>query len=100
MTQIIISSSDSNKQDIVNKLVSGALERERRILQSAIEKTQLNLNAFEEKYSKSSVQFFEDYKQGTAGDSDDIIDWAGEYQIYLDLKNKLDSLEDIVVEHK
>ena len=100
MTQIIISSSDSNKQDIVNKLVSGALERERRVLQSAIEKTQQNLAVFEKKYSKSSAQFFEDYKHGTIGDSDNTIDWAGEYQIYLDLKNKIDSLEDIVVEHK
>jgi len=100
MTQIIISSSDTNKHDTINKLLSGALERERRILQSAIEKTQFNLTALEEKYSKYSEQFFEQYKQGLAGDSNDTIDWAGEYQIYLDQKNKLDSLEDIVVEHK
>lgn len=100
MTQILIKSSDSAKEKIVNNILSQALERERKILISAIEKTKLHLAEFEQKYSDSSSQFYDRYLKGLAGDSDDIIDWAGEYQIYLKLIDKLSSLEDIVFANK
>lgn len=83
----------------MNKLLQSALERERRILLTSIEKTKLRLNEYEKKNSLKSEEFFDKYNQGIAGDSDEVIDWAGEYQIYLELKSRLDSLEDIVVAH-
>jgi len=97
MTQIFVKSSDSDEEKTINNILSQALKRERKILLAALEKTKLHLNSFEEKYSKSSSIFFEEYKNGLAGDSEDIIDWAGEYQLYLNIKNKLNSLKDVIV---
>ncbi|MGD8779734.1 MAG: hypothetical protein PVH88_12315 [Ignavibacteria bacterium] len=99
MTEINISTSDADKHKTLNSILSNAIERERLILLSAIEKTKFRLTEFEKRNSVSSDRFFENYTNGTAGDSDEVIDWAGEYQIYLNLKKKLDSLKDVVVAH-
>jgi hypothetical protein len=55
------------------------------------------LNGFEQKYHLTSVDFFEKYQRGEMGDDMDFIRWAGRYQMYVDLKHKIElSLERVI----
>jgi hypothetical protein len=40
----------------------------------------------EQKYGKSSAEFYGQYRQGLAGDAVEIVGWAGLYELYIDLK--------------
>ena len=97
MTQIQIQNANSAVQETVHHLLSEAIIREQQILQAALDKTSKRLQYFEQLQGQTSEQFFALYQQGNAGDSDTAIDWAGEYQILIALKNKLSSLKDIVL---
>jgi len=45
-----------------------------------------SLSACESKYHMSSAGFFFRYKEGMLDDSKDFVEWAGDYQHYMDLK--------------
>ena len=49
----------------------------------------IGLHDYELEYGMTSVAFFEKYQRGEMGDAMPFIKWAGRYQIYIDLKNKL-----------
>lgn len=86
------------KQESLQSLVQGALEREREKLLFAIMRTKEELARFEKRYRSSSTQFFRRYQTGKLDDREDYIDWAGEYQIYLILKEKLSNLRGLKVD--
>jgi len=48
------------------------------------------LMAYEERYQMTSADFFARYQRGEMGDSADAIEWAGDYQHYLELKEELE----------
>ncbi|MBI4789581.1 MAG: hypothetical protein HY782_21335 [Chloroflexi bacterium] len=55
------------------------------------------LSEFERQYGMSSAVFFEKYSRGEMGDAMPFIKWAGRYQLYLDLKIKIEkSLERVI----
>ncbi len=97
MTQININTPDSKIKEQTSQLVIQAISREKRLIQSALEKTLSHLSLMEKKYSLSSEDFYRNYTNGSTDDSDDVVDWAGEYQIYLSLNLQLSQLEDIQV---
>jgi len=78
-------------------LLSNALRREESVLKRSLEKTTEQLFLFEKKYAMTSEEFFQRYQNGIMNDSDDMIDWAGEYQIYLSLKEQVESLGELEV---
>ncbi len=49
-----------------------------------------SLSAYEAKFQMSSADFFSQYKEGKLEDSKDFIEWAGDYQHYMDLKRELE----------
>jgi hypothetical protein len=49
-----------------------------------------SLSAYEAKYHMSSADFFSQYKEGKLEDSKDFVEWAGDYQHYMDLKRELE----------
>jgi hypothetical protein len=49
-----------------------------------------SLSAYESKYNMTSADFFSQYKEGKLGDLKDFVEWAGDYQHYMDLKRKLE----------
>lgn len=81
------------KQENLQNLVQAALEREREKLLFAIMRTKEELARFEKRYRSSSVRFFQRYQTGKLDDREDYIDWAGEYQIYLFLKERIADLK-------
>jgi hypothetical protein len=49
-----------------------------------------SLVTYEQRYQMSSTDFYARYQKGEIGDSTDAIEWAGDYQHYLDLKDELE----------
>lgn len=49
-----------------------------------------SLVAYEQRYQMSSVDFYARYQKGDMGDSADFVEWAGDYQHYLQLKEEVE----------
>jgi len=49
------------------------------------------LVTYEQKYGMSSITFYERFQRGELGDNGDFIMWAGKYQVFLRLKQKVAS---------
>lgn len=49
-----------------------------------------SLVAYEQRYQMPSVDFFARYQKGELGDTADFVEWAGDYQHYLELKDDLE----------
>ena len=49
-----------------------------------------SLVAYEQQYQMSSADFYARYQRGEMGDSADVVEWAGDYQHYLQLKAELE----------
>ena len=97
MTELIVKSDNKAKHKIARTILREALDRQQKMLQTALQKTKENLNLFENRYHLDSTSFFAQYQRGETDDRDDYIDWAGEYQILQSIQNQLDCLEEIVV---
>ena len=48
------------------------------------------LVAYEQRYQMFSADFYEHYQRGEMGDTADMVEWAGDYQHYLQLKEELE----------
>ena len=48
------------------------------------------LAAYEQKYNMTSVAFYSRYLSGVLEDSRDFVEWAGDYQHYMALKQELE----------
>ena len=48
------------------------------------------LVAYEQRYQMSSADFYARYRKGDMGDSADFVEWAGDYQHYLELKQEVE----------
>jgi len=49
-----------------------------------------SLAAYEAQYYMTSSEFFSKYKEGKLDDSKDFVEWAGDYQHFMDLKQELE----------
>ncbi len=49
-----------------------------------------SLVAYEQQYDMSSADFYARYQRGDMGDTADVVEWAGDYQHYLQLKEDLE----------
>lgn len=49
------------------------------------------LSTYENQYQMDSADFFAQYSQGKTDDSEAFVDWAGNYQHYLAIREELDS---------
>lgn len=45
---------------------------------------------YEQRYQLSSADFYARYQRGEMGDTADMVEWAGDYQHYLQLKEELE----------
>jgi hypothetical protein len=48
------------------------------------------LVAYEQSYQMSSADFYARYQRGEIGDSNDFVEWAGDYQHYQEIKEELE----------
>lgn len=49
-----------------------------------------SLVAYEQRYQMSSDDFYARYQRGDMGDSAEFVEWAGDYQHYLQLKEEVE----------
>jgi len=97
MTELIIKSDSKANQKTAQLLLNEALDRQKLILQTALQRTQEKLIQFEKQYQLNSERFFSLYQSGRMDDRNDYIDWAGEYQIGQNLREQLSFLEELVL---
>lgn len=63
--------------------------------QESLETVIAELNAFEQQYGLTTVEFFARYKAGLMGDSRDFIKWAGAFDDYRYLIDQYFSSKDV-----
>jgi len=100
MATITIKTNIPEKHETLYGLVQSALHRERENLQFALARTQDELARFEKRYRLTSAKFYQRYQAGKLDDGNDFIDWSGEYQIYLSLKQQIASLRGLKIDHR
>jgi hypothetical protein len=61
-------------------MLESSLKRELLLLDKSIVETKKKLRDFEEKYKVRSKEFFEKFDKGLAGDDQDTMLWAAEYE--------------------
>ena len=49
-----------------------------------------SLMEYEQRHDMASADFYARYERGELGDSAEFIEWAGDYQHYLQLKEELE----------
>lgn len=54
------------------------------------------LNSYETQYQMASEVFFDKFNKGELGDSADFIEWANDYEIFHELKTKIEDALDRV----
>ncbi len=77
-------------------LIYHALEREQAIMRVSLNNTQRKLDAFERKYEMSSDEFIGKFERGEAGDAQDAMLWAAEYESLTTLKAQLDEIRGLL----
>lgn len=98
MATITIRTNKREKHETLRGLVRTALHREQENLQFALARTQGQLAQFEKRYRMTSAKFYRRYQSGKLDDRNDFIDWSGEYQIYLLLKEQIASLKGLKID--
>ncbi len=48
-----------------------------------------SIASYEQRYQMSSDEFYASYLSGKLEDSKDFVEWAGDYQHYIELKHEL-----------
>ena len=61
-------------------------------LHKAVLNIRLDLHELEAKHQQTSAAFYQQYVQGTAGDSEEIMLWAGLYELLLENESRLREL--------
>lgn len=63
-------------------------------LKRGMKNIEIDFAFFENKYSISTNEFYQNFKQGKFDDTnDDFLRWSGEYEIWLEHKQELEKLQ-------
>lgn len=90
MTRIHIESE--HKGDMA-RLVKNSLAMQRKVLQAGLRRTKDRLKVFEREFNQTSQAFYQAYEKGERGDDEKVMEWAGEWETYQELKKSLDLLK-------
>ena len=89
--------SESDHKKVVTSLVKSSLAMQRKALQAGLKRTIARLKAFEKDFGQTSQTFYQAYQQGAMGDDEQVMEWAGEWETYQELKQDLDLLKEAKV---
>jgi hypothetical protein len=95
MSRVIVEATENS--DLLAATVQEAFEHERRLLRHRLDQAQEELAGFEARFGEPSSTFFAKYEQGLLDESDDYVDWAGIYRIFLKLQKKLSELDQLEI---
>ena len=74
---------------VLGKILDAALSRHRLRLERYVR----DLRDFEERYGMDSPSFYQRFEAGELGDAMDFFEWAGLYELRLDLIEKIRRVE-------
>jgi len=74
-----------------------AIQREIDMLMLALRLSKDALAKFEERYQISSAEFFKKMERGELGDTEDFIEWAGEYELLQRTQDELAELQTLKI---
>jgi hypothetical protein len=84
-----IYSDEQELDQILGKLLDVALSR----LRLRLRRYERGLSESEKRYGMESAAFYERFEAGELGDAMDFFEWAGLYELYQDLREKIQHLE-------
>ena len=90
MTRISI---ESDQRETVISLVKSSLAMQHKVLQAGLERAKARLRAFEKEFGQSSQKFYRAYQMGKMGDEEKVMERAGEWETYQELKKDLELLK-------
>lgn len=70
------------------EILKTALEDKLSVVELGILRTRKQLQFFEKKYGTNSDLFYKKFNAGELNERDDFIDWAGEFEILLELEKE------------
>ena len=95
MTTIYVTSPQNTEADILH-LLQSAVESEIRRLEIGLRIARQRLERFEQKYGVTSEYFIEHMSaEDLEGGDDEYVEWAGEYELYKRLEEKLNRLRSL-----
>ncbi len=79
--------------EAMRPLLRSALQRELRLLQQGIRRTDLRLAAFEKQYGMNTDEFLRRFTKDDLGETLDFIDWYGETKMLASLEEQKKAIE-------
>ncbi|MBM3236150.1 hypothetical protein FJZ31_07605 [Candidatus Poribacteria bacterium] len=76
-------------------LLDNAVKSEINSIELGIKRASQKMKKFERKYKMSSEEFYNAFSNGELGDDFDFMEWAGEYELLVDLEQDIEKLRGI-----
>ncbi|NQE45070.1 hypothetical protein C5S31_03480 [ANME-1 cluster archaeon GoMg2] len=90
MAEILIK---GNKTESIMPILDSAIRNQLKLLKTSINRTQIRISSFEQKYNMSSEQFVQKIREGMDNDNLDFVEWIGETKILKRLEEEHKELE-------
>lgn len=78
-------------------LIENAIEGEKERLSLSEKAVLKRLKEFEGKCGCSSTEFYQEFEKGEKGDSEEFMEWAGEYETLLKIRKDIEQLDEVKV---
>ncbi len=92
MAEIVIR---TGKPESIRPILDSAIRNQLKLLKASINRTQIRISSFEQKYNISSEQFVQKIREGMDDDNLDFVEWIGETKILKRLEEEYKELEGI-----
>ncbi len=93
MSELVIQTDNPEKAAVVLK---EAIELEKNRIKYGLRLTRDRMKKFERRYSVSSEQFIREWSaEDLKGGDLEYVEWAGEYKMAVNLKDRLDTLQSL-----
>ena len=75
--------------DLMERTLQKLLRQEADVCQAQLRQLQADLAEFEQKYHRSSTEFYQQFQAGQTGDAMDYVEWASLFQMTDNLTKRL-----------
>ena len=75
--------------DLMERTLQKLLRQEAEVCQAQLRQLQADLVEFEQKYQRSSTEFYQQFQAGQTGDAMDYVEWASLIQMTDNLTKRL-----------
>ena len=87
----------TGKPESIRPILDSAISNQLKLLKASINRTQIRISSFEQKYNMSSEQFVQKIREGMDDDNLDFVEWIGETKILKRLEEEYKELEGLQI---